>query len=232
MMDNKMIFSDPSVLAAQQARLQEQIASSPYGDSPLLRLLNKKPSEIGAPVPTDPVAQNRIIRGSVASPSAANVSGTARGSLSFGSNIKASPMPRISSRIVSPLTNRSGSFLNKSTNSGIFDDLDDDVALLKEGFVPRKNVKKLLITPKTTRQSLPTSSLAQPANETSSRRRTTILADHNAITSPIDTNREADMRWAADPPELNLDATGNSSTCRDTSELRAPRPVRASALFS
>jgi hypothetical protein len=46
--------------------------------------------------------------------------------------------------------NRSGSLMNKSTNSGILDDLDDDVALLKEGFVPRKNVKKLLITPKTT----------------------------------------------------------------------------------
>uniref|UniRef100_A0A914XMM5 Nuclear pore complex protein Nup98-Nup96 n=1 Tax=Plectus sambesii TaxID=2011161 RepID=A0A914XMM5_9BILA len=226
--------TDPGYAAAQHARLQEQIASSPYGDSPLLRLLGKKPSEIGAPVPTDPVAQNRIIRGSVSSPSASyGAAGSSRAPTSFGSNIKASPMPRISSRIVSPLANRSGSFLNKSTNSGIFDDLDDDVALLKEGFVPRKNVKKLFITPKTTRHSMPTAGVAQPMGELSSRRRpTAILADHNAITSPIDNGRDADMRWAAEPPELNLDATGNSTTIRDSSDIRAPRPVRPDTAYS
>jgi hypothetical protein len=66
-------------------------------------------------------------------------------------------------------------------------------------------------------------------SESTTRRRTTaVLADHNAITSPVDSIRDADMRWAADPPELNLDATGNSSSRLDTSSIRAPRPLRAS----
>ncbi|XP_063041599.1 nuclear pore complex protein Nup98-Nup96 isoform X2 [Engraulis encrasicolus] len=115
-------LTDPSAAAAQQAVLQQQInalAYSPFGDSPLFRNPlsdpNKKEERLK---PTNPAAQKALIT---------------------TTHYKLTPRPatRVRPKALTP---------SGTLKSVLFDGLDDDEPSLTNGtFVPRKNIKKLVL---------------------------------------------------------------------------------------
>ncbi|XP_012673966.1 nuclear pore complex protein Nup98-Nup96 isoform X2 [Clupea harengus] len=117
-----MSLTDPSAAAAQQAVLQQQInalAYSPFGDSPLFRnpLSDPKKKEERLK-PTNPAAQKALIS---------------------TTHYKLTPRPatRVRPKALTP---------SGTLKSVLFDGLDDDEPSLTNGtFVPRKNIKKLVL---------------------------------------------------------------------------------------
>ncbi|KAL2080768.1 hypothetical protein ACEWY4_024561 [Coilia grayii] len=115
-------LTDPSAAAAQQAVLQQQInalAYSPFGDSPLFRnpLSDPKKKEERLK-PTNPAAQKALIT---------------------TTHYKLTPRPatRVRPKALTP---------SGTLKSVLFDGLDDDEPSLTNGtFVPRKNIKKLVL---------------------------------------------------------------------------------------
>ncbi|XP_068436301.1 nuclear pore complex protein Nup98-Nup96 isoform X3 [Clinocottus analis] len=114
-------LTDPSGTASQHALLQQQLsvlAYSPYGDSPLFRnpLTDPKKKEERLK-PTNPTAQK---------------------ALTTPTHYKLTPRPATRVR---PKALSSG-----ASKSQLFDGLDDDEPSLTNGaFVPRKNIKKLVL---------------------------------------------------------------------------------------
>ncbi|XP_062384841.1 nuclear pore complex protein Nup98-Nup96 isoform X2 [Sardina pilchardus] len=115
-------LTDPSAAATQQAVLQQQInalAYSPFGDSPLFRnpLSDPKKKEERLK-PTNPAAQKALVT---------------------TTHYKLTPRPatRVRPKALTP---------SGTLKSVLFDGLDDDEPSLTNGtFVPRKNIKKLVL---------------------------------------------------------------------------------------
>ncbi|KFD66542.1 hypothetical protein M514_01539, partial [Trichuris suis] len=126
------LATDPSVQAAQEALVRSQLAAlanSPYGQSPLLKLMDTKDAS-----PTDPNKQREALEVSLMASSLLE-------------KPKTLPPMRPSPRLLVDQLQLTGHEKSSKHYAGLLDELEGGRSLPapSAGFVPKKNIKKLII---------------------------------------------------------------------------------------
>ncbi|XP_065601801.1 nuclear pore complex protein Nup98-Nup96 isoform X2 [Cyrtonyx montezumae] len=156
-------LTDPNAAAAQQAILQQHLNSltySPFGDSPLFRNPMSDPKKKEERLkPTNPAAQK---------------------ALTTPTHYKLTPRP--ATRVRPKALQSVG-----SARSQLFDGLDDDEPALTNGtFVPKKNIKRLVL------KNLSCSSVFSPVSR-----------EHSDLASPSEYPENGDRFFVSVPPDEN-----------------------------